>query len=142
MAGNQEGDSVEFISIPTEIVDMHTRERERKHRYEQKTQRKKRGQHSRNVLPNSERPFIMWDGEGPQDTGYSLFGSSAGDEICHPFLGTAECLELILGREEVQPDCIHIWFGSNYDVSMILKDLPWRALNALKQFTKTVWGGY
>jgi hypothetical protein len=142
MAGNQEGDSVEFISIPTEIVDMHTRERERKHRYEQKTQRKKRGQHSRNVLPNSERPFIMWDGEGPQDTGYSLFGSSAGDEICHPFLGTTECLELILGREEAQPDCIHIWFGSNYDVSMILKDLPWRALNALKQFNKTVWGVY
>lgn len=141
MAGNQEGDSLELLVIPTEIVVQHEKERERKRRYEEKSRRKKPGQHSRKIA-NHERPFVMWDGEGPQDAGYALFGSSEGDEICHPYLSTAECLDLILSRELLQPDAIHIWFGSNYDVSMILKDLPWRHLNALKKFTKTVWRDY
>jgi hypothetical protein len=85
------------------------------------------------------RPFIMWDGEGPQDAGYALFGNSEGYEICHPFLSTKECLELIIECEQENPDAIHIGYGFNYDVSMILKDLPWRQLTALHHFNRTIW---
>ena len=141
MAEYQEGNPVEFLAIPTEVVEMVEKERERRHKYEQKTKRHKPGQASRKIA-NNDRPFIMWDGEGPQDAGYALFGSSAGDEICHPFLGTTECLNLILEREQECPEAIHIWFGSSYDVSMILKDLSWKHLMALKKFNKTCWREY
>lgn len=89
-----------------------------------------------------DRPFVVWDGEQPRDTGYSLFGNSEGHEICHPHLGTKECLELILDTELEIPDAIHVGFGFNLDVSWILKDLPWRALNRLKKYNRCVWEGY
>jgi hypothetical protein len=84
----------------------------------------------------------MWDGEGPQDAGYALFGNSLGYEICHPFLDTEECLDLILRCAEENPDAIHIAFGFNYDASMILRQLPWRCLNALKVYGSTWWHDY
>jgi hypothetical protein len=143
MEEHKAGNSLDFLSIPTDEVMRIEKERARRRRYEQKTKRKKLGPNGRkNACPNSERPFVMWDGEGPQDAGYALFGSSAGDYICHPYLETEECLNLILDREEAQPDAIHIWFGCNYDVSMILRQLPWKCLNALKLFNSTVWGDY
>jgi hypothetical protein len=144
MAESAERDTLtEILIIPTEVIMKYEAERERKRRYEAKTQRKKPGQITRrNKVPNHERPFIMWDGEGPRDAGYALFGSSEGDEICHPYLGTVECLELVLDRERLCPEAIHVWFGSSYDVSMILKDLPWKYLNALKRFNATIWGDY
>lgn len=111
------------------------RNRERHRRYNRKRPRKT------GVL-NSERPFIFWDGEGPQDAGYALFGSSNGDEICHPFLSTSECLDLLLACERDNPDAIHIAFGFNYDASMILHELPWRCLNALKVYGATWWHEY
>lgn len=88
------------------------------------------------------RPFVMWDGEGCRDTGYSLFGSSEGDVICHPDLSTRECLELLLECEARVPDAIHFGFAFDYDVNMILKDLSWRHLNLLRRRGKTVWNGY
>jgi hypothetical protein len=142
MAGNQTRDDIELLIIPIEEVERMQKDRERKRRYDQRTGRKKLGQHSRNKVANNDRPFIMWDGEGPRDAGYALFGSSEGDEICHPYLGTVECLELILERERACPEAIHIWYGSTYDVSMILKDLPWRCLRALKDWNRTVWKDY
>jgi DNA polymerase type B, organellar and viral len=84
-------------------------------------------------------PFIMWDGEGPRDAGYALFGNSAGYEICHPFLGTEECLELIMECEAENPNAIHFWFGGNYDVSMILADMSNRHFSALHANTRVVW---
>lgn len=86
-------------------------------------------------------PFNMWDGEGPTDAGYALFGSSAGDEICYPYLRTEECLQLILNRASREP-AIHFWFGGNYDVSMILRELPHRHLRILQAYTRCVWKGY
>jgi hypothetical protein len=88
------------------------------------------------------RPFIVWDGEQPRDTGYSLFGNSEGMEICHPHLSTKECLELIIDTELEFPDAIHVGYGFNLDVSWILKDLPWRALNRLKRYNRCLWNGY
>jgi hypothetical protein len=91
---------------------------------------------------NRDKPFLAWDGEGPQDAGYALFGNSEGMEICHPFLGTKECLELILDTESQYSDAIHIGFGFNYDVSNILRELPIRHLSALKHWTETEYQGY
>lgn len=145
MEGNQERYYVEppqFIAVPTELVEAMNKAQERRRRYEKNHNRKKPGQGSRNKVVNSERPFIMWDGEGPQDAGYALFGNSENYELCHPYLGTTECLDLILACESDIPEAIHIWFGSNYDVSMICKDLSWKHLSALRHFNKTVWQNY
>jgi hypothetical protein len=86
-----------------------------------------------------DRPFIFWDGEGPQDTAYSLFGNSAGYSICYPTLSSDDCINLMLECAREHPDAIHISFGFNYDVSMILKDMPKRQHRALAAWGKTRW---
>lgn len=141
MAGNAARDALEpeLVMIPSDVVERVERDRARRARYEAKHPKRNR---NKSRVKNADRPFIAWDGEGPRDAGYALFGSSAGDEICHPYLETEECLSLILDREREEPDAIHVWFGSNYDVSMILRQLSWRHLSALKRFTKTYWRGY
>lgn len=88
------------------------------------------------------RKFIVWDGEGPQDTGYSLLGNSEGEEICYPHLRTRDCLDLLLDSAARHPNTIHIGFGFNYDVSCILWELPWRCLLMLRKFTRTRWREY
>src|SRR5581483_778343 len=131
MESHQEGNYVAtrvIKAVPTEVVVSVQKEQDRKRRYEKNHNRKKLGQGSRNKVENKDRPFIMWDGEGPQDAGYALFGNSSGYELCHPYLCTTECLDLILDCEQDIPAAIHIWYGSNYDVSMILKDLSWKHL--------------
>lgn len=125
--------------IPYEVVMKAEQDAIRRRKNE--ARRNRRNHHTRSI-PNRERPFVAWDGEGPRDAGYALFGSNLGDELCHPHLGTTECLDLILSREEKTPEAIHVWFGSNYDVSMILKDLPWRHLSALKHWGSTTWREY
>jgi hypothetical protein len=86
-----------------------------------------------------ETLFIMWDGESPQDSGYSFFANSVGFEILHPYLSTLECFETIIDTSLEYPKAIHISFGFNLDVSYICKDLPRRQLSALHHFNKTVW---
>ena len=118
----------------------------RRWRYEQKhPERQGRGKGGKGhgaVLP-IDKPFVCWDGEGPQDTGYSLFGNSEGFEVCHPGpLGTRECLDLIIDTEIANPDAIHIIFGGNYDVSNILCDLPRRKYNQLIFRGSCHWEGY
>lgn len=85
---------------------------------------------------------MFWDGEGPHDAGYALFGNSLGYEICHPFLSTTECLDLLLASKRDHPESIDIAFGFNYDASMILADLPWRCLKALHVYGATYWKDY
>jgi hypothetical protein len=121
-----------------EAVERKERIRERDRRYQQSRYAKIK----RDRIPNSERPFIFWDGEGPKDAGYALFGNSAGAEICHPFLSTTECLDLLLASGRANPNAVHIAFGFNYDASMILADLPWRNLKALHVYGATIWHGY
>ena len=112
----------------------------RKARYDLRRMDKSHGKGSGSH--HGDKRFLAWDGEGPRDTGYSLFGNSDGERIRHPFLGTTECLDFILEEKSAKPDTISIWFGGNYDVSMILKDLSWRHLSALHHFNKTVWREY
>jgi hypothetical protein len=121
------------------MVPRTTRRRDRAG-YERKRPPRSGNRHKRVV--NAERPFIFWDGEGPRDAGYALFGNSLGYEICSPFLSTESCLRLLLDCGTDNPTGIHVAFGFNYDVSMILHDLPWRCLNALKVYNGTWWRDY
>lgn len=86
-----------------------------------------------------DRRFVGWDGEGPRDAGYALFGNSDGDEICQPRLSTAQCLNLLIEHKRQNRDTIDVWFGGDYDVSMILGDLPRRCMAALHAYGKTTW---
>src|ERR1700685_1311033 len=90
-----------------------------------------------------EKYFIMWDGEAPTDTGYSLFGSSEGHEICKPGLGTEECFDLMLEAAAERPDGIHIIFGGRYDWDEICRaDMPVERLAMLKWNGHVHWHGY
>lgn len=91
---------------------------------------------------HEDRRFVGWDGEGPRDAGYALFGNSDGDELCSPFLTTKQCLDLLITHKQEHPDTIDVWFGGDYDVSMILWQLPRRNMAALHTYSKTVWEDY
>src|SRR5215831_1477014 len=109
-----------FVVIPRVAVLKQQRKREQDRRarcrYEERNpgsnRHKGRKEKMRVTRDKQEfgRPFLFWDGEGPA--------------ICHPFLGTEECLELLMQSAEANPDAINVAFGFNYDVSMILRELP------------------
>jgi hypothetical protein len=91
---------------------------------------------------HEERRFVGWDGEGPRDAGYALFGNSDGEEICHPFIETDEALSLLIEHKKANPDTIDVWFGGDYDTSMLLNDLPRRNMAALHEYGRTIWKDY
>lgn len=115
--------------------------RERTERFQSKHSNRKTWV-QRIAPPIHEREFIVWDGEGPQDTGYSLLGNSEGMEICRPKLSTKECFDLLLKSAENYPYGINVSFGFTYDVSCMCKDLSWRHLKQLKTLNHTTWQGY
>lgn len=127
------------VYIPASFVAKAERYYETRSRAELK--RKANGPRNRDRSKMDWRPFCFWDGEGPRDAGYALFGSSMGDEICHPHLSTIECLELLLNRA-TESQAIHVWYGGNYDVSMILHDIGFRHFARLKKNKFTIWRGY
>lgn len=94
-------------------------------------------------IPYSEYPFVMWDGEAPQDTGFSLWGSSAGHEICKPHLTTEDCFNLLLTAKKELPETIFIIFGGRYDFDEICRQsMPLDRLSMLKEFGSVTWHGY
>jgi hypothetical protein len=127
-----------FVKVSYESLDRQRR------RQEQERLRKARNRHrwiDVRTCHHDQRRFVGWDGEGPRDAGYALFGNSDGDEICHPFLQPHECLDLIIRHKQNNRDTINVWFGQDYDVSMIL-DLPRRNMVALQEYGKTIWFDY
>src|ERR1700679_660282 len=90
-------------------------------------------------VPMEHREFVVWDGEGPRDTRYSLLGNSEGDELCGPNLRTAQCLDFLLECGASHPNTIHVSFGFNYDVSNILRELSWRHLQNLHDNGRIYW---
>jgi DNA polymerase type B, organellar and viral len=132
-----------FFWVPTDVAEKHRLAGERravsKARYNTRTAAQGRNHHR---APMATRPFVVWDGEGPQDTAYSLLGNSEGDELCYPTLKTEDCLRFLIECAAKYRDSIHVSFGFDYDVSNILRDLPWRCLAALHKFNRTVWHGY
>jgi hypothetical protein len=89
------------------------------------------------------RRFIGWDGEGYDDESgqhhYMLFGASTGHCVTGRSLSTADCLDLILMVEQENRDAYHVGFAFEYDVNMILKDLPWRTLAILNECNQCRW---
>jgi len=135
------GEESRFLFVPTAYVEQRERDRLKRARYEAK--HPGRSHHKKRERVNkAEREFIVWDGEGPQDTGYSLLGNSEGGELCYPHLKTRDCLEFLLSEAETYPDGIHVGFAFNYDVSCILGDLPERCFRALREYTRTTWEDY
>lgn len=94
----------------------------------------------------SERPFIAWDSEGYSLADGShhmmLWGCSSGQYICGDSLGTRECFDLMMRVEQSNPDVFHVIFAGNYDVNMMLRDLPRVLLYRLKATNKCEWEGY
>jgi hypothetical protein len=134
----------DFLFLPARLVvdqqNRYDREKERTARNRVRYERKhpERRKHHGPIHRAIDKEFICWDGEGPKDTDYSLFGNSKGMEICHPGpLETGECLNLIIATEQAFPDCIHIVFGGNYDITQILK----RGL-ARRKFMQLIKSGY
>lgn len=131
----------EYIWIPTAEAQKYRRAAEQA-RLRNARYNKTRPDRSNGKIPLAERPFIAWDGEGPQDTGYSLLGNSLGDEICYPTLKTRDCLDLLLESSLDNRQAVHVSFGFNYDVSNILHELPWRNFAALHKYGRTVFEDY
>lgn len=101
------------------------------------------GHHAPDELKYCDYPFVMWDGEAPKDTGYSLFGSSLGHEICKPHLTTEECFDLLLEAKADNPQSIFFWFGGRYDWDEITRQsIPLQKLSRLKNSGSLWWHGY
>jgi hypothetical protein len=129
------GDLAEKARIQAEKTQL------RRMRYEAKTQRKTH--HSSTELRYRDYPFVMWDGETPTDTGYSLFGSSDGHEICRPHLSTEECFELLLDAKRDNPHTIYFWYGGRYDWDEITREsIPLQKLARMKANNTLHWRGY
>lgn len=94
------------------------------------------------------RPFVALDGEAANDK-YVLLAASDGREIAtKQGLDTETCLEFLLncprgsgaGRKP-----IYVWFAFDYDVNMILGDIPLKGVNSIEELrqTNTIrWRGY
>lgn len=94
-------------------------------------------------VPAHLRPFVMWDGEATQDKGYCLFGSSAGDEICKPFLTTEDCFDVLLKAKKRMPDTTFMIFGGRYDFDEIIRQsVPENRLRSIKRGNRVYWHGY
>src|SRR5215472_1131749 len=132
-----------LIAVPADMAERerikYEKARARRERYEQRVGRKRHDLNESRIgghkhTPYSEYRFVMWDGEAPQDTGYSLFGSSDGHEICKPHLTTEECFDLMLAAKQEDPETIFFWYGGRYDWDEITRQsVPLVRLSRLKQ---------
>src|SRR5215472_10530948 len=95
------------------------------------------------------RPFVAWDSEAvkpddPDDEIHPmcLFGSSDKWRIKGYDLGTLNCLSLIMDTELANPDAIHFGFAFDYDVNMIMKDLPLYTIYNIQRSGKGRYSGF
>lgn len=102
----------------------------------------------RNQKRQVQRPFVALDGEGAKDE-YVLLASSTGKWIgTKQGLSTEECLDFLLdlprgSNSGIKP--IYVWFAFDYDVNMILRDVPLKGENSVEQLKRTneiFWRGY
>jgi len=104
-------------------------------------------------LNRKTRQFISWDGEGINYKGkgnpqsYVLFGASTGDYLLSnkgDELGTKQIFELMLRVAKENKPAIHVGFGFNYDVNMMLRDVDHEILIELKDNTDNIfyWDDY
>lgn len=130
------------------VTSRHVRHRQNNKSYSDRES--KRGT-TRNYVPYNEqrqrdrlhRPFVGWDTEGSNvDATPFLFGNSEQARIAAPALGTTDMLDLILDAETENPNAIHVIYAGEYDVNMILREVPERFLRVLKATNHVQWEGY
>lgn len=90
--------------------------------------------------------FIAWDGEGWTVNGrheYTMLISSRGDELINPNgLDTYSCLLHLLKASTRYPsNARHVIYAGNYDVNMILRDIPRDELRTLWRRKRLTWRG-
>jgi hypothetical protein len=98
------------------------------------------------------RPFVALDGEGEnREDGshiYTLLATKEKDIASKSGLSTEECLDFLLSLKLGQSGGerpIYVWFAFDYDVNMILGDLPLKGENSIEilRSNNTVqWRGY
>jgi len=95
---------------------------------------------------NYHRVFVGLDGEA-NDKGYCLLAAGrVGKAIWNKQgISTIDCLKFLLelptgSNRGMKP--IYIWFAMDYDINMILKDLPWDLIEQLRETNETSWRGY
>ena len=101
------------------------------------------------------RPFVALDGEGEtrkesNEHIYTLLADSNGNYIGSKKngLSTEECLDFLVNRPRgsnsgTKP--IYVWFSFDYDVNMMLGDIPLKGENSIDQLRKTnriYWRGF
>lgn len=100
------------------------------------------------VTETRSRPFVGLDGEGI-DSDYILLACGNGEYIQNrKGLSTFDCLKFLVTRpkgsnDKIRP--IYVWFAFDYDVNMILKDVPFRGRNSIEQLHTTneiYWRGF
>lgn len=100
-----------------------------------------------NHVPFQNRPFIALDGEGVNHTqdgpqSYVLLGASSGESVTAKDLSTIQCLQFLMTVKARNPHGLFVAFAFNYDVNMILKDVPHHLLHRIRKAKRTRWGGY
>lgn len=93
------------------------------------------------------KEFIAWDGEGityEKDAAqeYVLFGCSKGNYVQKQILRTPDCLHLLIDCAVEYPNAYHVAFAFDYDVEMILRDMPVYKKHLLHVNTQVKWKGY
>lgn len=86
--------------------------------------------------------FVAVDGEGV-DRGrrhlYTLLGASDGSHVANrKGLSTRECFDYLLALRARFPRAVFVAFGFDYDVNMMLGDIPTTALDRLRRRGKTL----
>lgn len=87
--------------------------------------------------------FVAWDGEGANVRArheYILLASSAGAQLAAAQgLRTVDSLAQLAAGMAASPLAIHVGFAISYDVNMVLRDIPKRALRELWEGERTTW---
>lgn len=141
--------NLEVVDIPQPktVKNKPTRAR----RYNQTLKGKATKQRSRAVRETQRqgtylaRPFIAWDGEGVTNAdgshSYILLANSLGDcTLDRKGISTEAAFDALLARADY--DGIHILFGGNYDINMMLRDLDETHLRAIYTLPSIRWGCY
>lgn len=96
-----------------------------------------------------KREFISWDGEGAGDgaTGpqnYCLMGNSKGGILRTDtgYLSSLDMFAFLTSQSVLHPTAFHVAYGFNYDVNMILRDVPYPVLKRIHKDNVAYWRGY
>lgn len=107
----------------------------------------------RNLSKQKSRPFIGLDGEGIGNRYILLAAKRDGKKSSYIYqrdgLDTKSCLDFLLNLPKGDSHGekpIYVWFAFDYDVNMILGDLPLKgeehSIEELRRLNHTFWEGY